>query len=40
MTDGELARAFDRDERTIRRDWAKARAFLVRELGGPAVESA
>lgn len=35
MTDGELACALDRDERTIRRDWEKARAFLVRELGGP-----
>lgn len=35
MTDGELARAFERDERTIRRDWEKARAFLLRELGGP-----
>lgn len=39
MTDGELARALERDERTVRRDWAKARAFLVRELGGPAPES-
>lgn len=36
MTDGELASALGRDERTIRRDWEKARAFLVRELGGPA----
>lgn len=35
MTDAELARAFERDERTIRRDWEKARAFLLRELGGP-----
>ncbi|MFN7941987.1 MAG: ECF-type sigma factor [Thermoanaerobaculia bacterium] len=34
MTDGELARALERDERTIRRDWQKARAFLIRELGG------
>lgn len=40
MTDGELARALDRDERTIRRDWEKARAFLVRELGGPIPEPA
>ena len=37
MTDGELARAFERDERTIRRDWEKARAFLLRELGGPVA---
>lgn len=40
MTDGELARALERDERTIRRDWEKARAFLVRELGGPLPEMA
>jgi RNA polymerase sigma factor (TIGR02999 family) len=40
LTDGELARAFDRDERTIRRDWQKARAFLLRELGGPMPELA
>lgn len=40
MTDGELARALDRDERTIRRDWEKARAFLVRDLGGPIPDPA
>ncbi len=40
MTDAELARALDRDERTIRRDWAKARAFLARELGAAAPEPA
>ena len=40
MTDAELARALDRDERTIRRDWVKARAFLVRELGGPIPDPA
>ncbi len=40
MTDVELARALDRDERTIRRDWVKARAFLVRELGGPLPDPA
>lgn len=39
LTDGELARTFERDERTVRRDWTKARAFLVRELGGTAPES-
>ncbi|MEO8196894.1 MAG: ECF-type sigma factor [Thermoanaerobaculia bacterium] len=33
MNDRELAEAFGRNERTIRRDWQKARAFLVRELG-------
>lgn len=40
MTDGELARALGRDERTIRRDWEKARAFLVRDLGGPIPDPA
>ena len=40
MTDGELARALERDERTIRRDWEKARAFLIRELGGPIPDPA
>jgi len=34
MTDRELAEAMARDERTIRRDWEKARAILLRELGG------
>jgi DNA-directed RNA polymerase specialized sigma24 family protein len=36
MNDRELAEAFGRNERTIRRDWQKARAFLVRELGAAA----
>ena len=36
MSDRELAEAFGRNERTIRRDWQKARAFLVRELGPAA----
>ena len=36
MSDRELAEAFGRNERTIRRDWQKARAFLVRELGAAA----
>lgn len=36
MNDRELAEAFGRNERTIRRDWLKARAFLVRELGAAA----
>lgn len=40
MTDAELARALGRDERTVRRDWEKARAFLVRELGGPVPDPA
>ena len=34
LTDAELARAFDRNERTVRRDWERARAFLLRELRG------
>ena len=33
MTDRELAGALECNERTVRRDWAKARAFLVREMG-------
>ncbi len=38
MTDRELAAALTCNERTVRRDWQKARAFLVRELGpGPAT---
>lgn len=37
MNDRELAEAFGRNERTIRRDWEKARAFLVRELGSSAT---
>ncbi len=37
MNDRELAAAFGRNERTIRRDWEKARAFLVRELGSSAA---
>ena len=39
FTDAELAHAFDRNERTVRRDWQRARAFLLRELGGAALES-
>lgn len=35
LTDAELALALGRNERTIRRDWQRARAFLLRELGAP-----
>ena len=34
LTDAELAELFDRNERTVRRDWEKARAFLLRDLRG------
>jgi len=34
FTDAELAHALGRNERTIRRDWQRARAFLLRELAG------
>lgn len=34
LTDAELAELFERNERTVRRDWEKARAFLLRELRG------
>lgn len=34
LTDAELASALGRNERTIRRDWQRARAFLLRELAG------
>jgi RNA polymerase sigma factor (TIGR02999 family) len=37
MTDQELAGAMECSERTVRRDWAKARAFLVREMGSAAT---
>jgi RNA polymerase sigma factor (TIGR02999 family) len=38
MTEAEVAEALGVTERTVRRDWQKARAFLYRELasGGPA----
>jgi RNA polymerase sigma factor (TIGR02999 family) len=38
MTEGEVADALGVTERTVRRDWKKARAFLYRDLagGGPA----
>lgn len=34
LTDGEIAALLGRNERTVRRDWEKARAFLLRELDG------
>ena len=34
LTDAELALALGRNERTVRRDWQRARAFLLRELAG------
>jgi len=36
MTDQELAAALDCNERTVRRDWEKARAFLLDVLGSGA----
>ena len=33
MTEKEIAASLELDERTIRRDWVKARAWLHRELG-------
>ena len=33
-TDAELAEILGRNERTVRRDWERARAFLLRELRG------
>lgn len=36
LTDAELAELSGRNERTVRRDWEKARAFLLRELRGPS----
>ena len=35
LTDAELALALGRNERTVRRDWQRARAFLLRDLGAP-----
>jgi RNA polymerase sigma factor (TIGR02999 family) len=34
LTDPELAATLGRNERTVRRDWQRARAFLLRELRG------
>lgn len=34
LTDAELADVLGRNERTVRRDWERARAFLLRELRG------
>lgn len=34
MTEKEMAALLSIDERTVRRDWVKARAWLHRELGG------
>ncbi|QQR75956.1 MAG: sigma-70 family RNA polymerase sigma factor [Holophagales bacterium] len=36
LTDAEVAELLGRNERTVRRDWEKARAFLLRELRGGA----
>jgi RNA polymerase sigma factor (TIGR02999 family) len=36
LSEAEIATALGRTERTVRRDWRKARAFLFRELGGLA----
>ncbi len=34
LSDAEIAELLDRNERTVRRDWAKARVFLLHELAG------
>lgn len=39
LTDAELAELFERNERTVRRDWEKARAFLLRDLRGTPAGS-
>ncbi len=39
MTEEEIADALDRDPSTVRRDWAKARAWLFRALSDPAPAS-
>lgn len=38
LTDAELAETLGRNERTVRRDWQRARAFLLRELAGAAAD--
>lgn len=38
LTEEEVARVMGTSERTVRRDWRKARAFLFQALGGPAGE--
>lgn len=39
LTDGEIAELLGRNERTVRRDWEKARAFLLRDLrGSPSAD--
>ena len=35
LDEAEIARALDVDVRTVRRDWRKARAFILGELGRP-----
>ncbi len=35
LEEAEIAAALDVDVRTVRRDWRKARAFILAELGGP-----
>lgn len=37
LTEEEAARVTGTSERTVRRDWRKARAFLYQALGGPAA---
>ncbi|AVP96545.1 RNA polymerase subunit sigma-70 [Ahniella affigens] len=40
MTEAEIGDALDRDPATVRRDWAKARAWLFRALGDAPQDSA
>ncbi|WP_223618957.1 ECF-type sigma factor [Lysobacter sp. ESA13C] len=37
MSETEIAEILDVDVRTVRRDWQKARAFLLRQLGGDGL---
>ncbi len=40
LNDLEIARALNVNERTVRRDWRKARAYLIRQLEGDDAASA
>ena len=38
MSETEIAAMLDVTERTVRREWRKARAFLYREMGGGEID--
>ena len=38
MSETEIASMLDVTERTVRREWRKARAFLYREMGGGDID--